>query len=123
MDLLLTFSHKKVVKLLGYCVTETDQISVYEFMDSGTLTQKLTISSGMISSSFWMKEGSSHYHLMSPVLDKDEMEKYPFTLLQRVEIALGAAEGIKYLQDKLGVLGKITSQNVLLSFKSQVQYK
>lgn len=35
------------MKLLGYCDTKSEQILVYEFMDSGTLKQKLTSLDGM----------------------------------------------------------------------------
>ncbi|CAI5949874.1 unnamed protein product [Closterium sp. NIES-64] len=70
VDVISKMSHRNLVRLLGYCDEKGEQILVYEFVANGTLRQ--------------------HIRPSNPT-------KRPLTFEQRLEIAVGAAEGLKYL--------------------------
>ncbi|GJP56236.1 hypothetical protein CLOM_g15314 [Closterium sp. NIES-68] len=70
VDVISKMSHRNLVRLLGYCDEKGEQILVYEFVANGTLRQ--------------------HIRPSNP-------SKRPLTFEQRLEIAVGAAEGLKYL--------------------------
>ncbi|CAI6000162.1 unnamed protein product [Closterium sp. NIES-65] len=71
VDVISAMSHRNLIALLGYCEDKGEQILVYEFAANGTL--------------------SAH---LRPPADKPTA---PLTLQQRVEVALGAAQGLFYL--------------------------
>ncbi|CAI7780419.1 unnamed protein product [Closterium sp. NIES-53] len=71
VDVISAMSHRNLIALLGYCEDKGEQILVYEFAANGTL--------------------SAH---LRPPADKPTP---PLTLQQRVEVALGAAQGLFYL--------------------------
>ncbi|KAL2607511.1 hypothetical protein R1flu_026084 [Riccia fluitans] len=68
--LLSRVHHKYLVSLVGYCEAPQQHILVYAFMPNGTLTE--------------------HLH-------GDRAKTNPLTWLQRLEIALNAAQGLEYL--------------------------
>ncbi|CAL4886934.1 unnamed protein product [Urochloa decumbens] len=69
IEVLGKLNHRNVVKLLGYCVHNTERLLVYEYMSSGTLREHLQ---------------PSDRHA-------------PLTWMQRVKISLDVAQGIDYL--------------------------
>ena len=46
IELIARASHRNVVKLLGYCDDDMEQILIYEFVANGNLRQHLRPSSG-----------------------------------------------------------------------------
>ncbi|KAL3675219.1 hypothetical protein R1sor_025167 [Riccia sorocarpa] len=68
--LLSRVHHKYLVSLVGYCQAPQQHILVYAFMPNGTLTE--------------------HLH-------GDRAQTNPLTWIQRLEIALNAAQGLEYL--------------------------
>lgn len=72
IDIISKISHTNIVKLLGFCDQKNEQILVYEFMSLGSLRALIK----------------------GP---KDNTEWVPLTFKQRVNIALGSAEGLRYM--------------------------
>lgn len=66
------FAHTNIVKLVGYCENDSEQVLVYEFCQNGTLTQHLRPKGGK------------------------ELLKY-LTFEERLDIAIGTAEALKYM--------------------------
>lgn len=69
MDMGLSSKHTHVVSLIGYCDEEPDMALVYEYMANGTL----------------------HDHLYDP-------DRNPLPWKHRLQICIGAARGLSYLQ-------------------------
>uniref|UniRef100_A0A0D9ZW59 Protein kinase domain-containing protein n=1 Tax=Oryza glumipatula TaxID=40148 RepID=A0A0D9ZW59_9ORYZ len=63
--------HKNLVSLIGYCNDKKHRCLVYEYMDGGTLEGRLR--------------------------GREDLPEPPLTWLQRVNIALGSANGLNYL--------------------------
>ncbi|KAL9685632.1 hypothetical protein QQ045_023083 [Rhodiola kirilowii] len=63
--------HRHLVALLGFCITETERLLVYEYMPQGTLAQRL--------------------------YEYKELGYSPLTWKQRLSIALDVARGVEYL--------------------------
>ncbi|PIN11079.1 Serine/threonine protein kinase [Handroanthus impetiginosus] len=81
-------SHDHVTSLIGYCETESDMILVYNYMANGTL----------------------HDHLHEPFKD-------PLPWRRRLQICIGAAQGLSYIQTiiKQTMLHRVlTSTNIWL---------
>ncbi|CAI5512451.1 unnamed protein product [Closterium sp. Naga37s-1] len=92
VDNLSKVSHRNLVKLLAYCDEANEQILVYEFVANGSLQEHLR-----------PKEGHP---------------KPPLTLEQRVDIAIGSAEGLHYLHSfaSPGIIHRdVKSENILLT--------
>ncbi|GJP50582.1 hypothetical protein CLOM_g9733 [Closterium sp. NIES-68] len=92
VDNLSKVSHRNLVKLLAYCDEANEQILVYEFVSNGSLQEHLR-----------PKEGHP---------------RPPLTLEQRVDIAIGSAEGLHYLHSfaSPGIIHRdVKSENILLT--------
>ncbi|KAL3829003.1 hypothetical protein ACJIZ3_017805 [Penstemon smallii] len=95
IELLSRLHHRNLVKLIGYCDEEDEQMLVYEFMPNGTLRDHL---SGTCKSSL--------------------------TFAMRVRIALGSARGIHYLHSEANppiFHRDIKASNILLDSKFTVK--
>ncbi|GMI68054.1 hypothetical protein like AT2G23200 [Hibiscus trionum] len=89
--------HRHLVSLIGYCDERSEMILVYEFMERGTLRDNLYYS--------------------TPCLDKSYRVRSELSWKQRLEICIGAAKGLKYLQtdSAVGIIHRdIKSTNILL---------
>ncbi|GJP48905.1 hypothetical protein CLOM_g8172 [Closterium sp. NIES-68] len=98
VDVISAMSHRNLIALLGYCEDKGEQILVYEFAANGTLSA-----------------------LLRPPADKPTP---PLTLQQRVEIALGAAQGLFYLHSfaRPPVIHRdVKSGNILLDADMQAK--
>lgn len=97
METLGKLGHPNIVKILGYCVSGSDRILIYEFIEKGSLDQWLQDMSMSMSSSFsysWV----------------------PLSWELRVKIIKGVANGLAYLHglDNHIVHRDIKASNVLL---------
>lgn len=94
VSLISRMSHTNIVKLLGFCDRKNEQILVYELMTNGSLKS---------------------------VLRPDEdSNKRPLTFEERVDIAIGSAEGLLYLHKFATpplIHRDIKSDNILLDAK------
>eukprot|EP00271_Cylindrocystis_brebissonii_P008110 TRINITY_DN2213_c0_g1_i3.p1 TRINITY_DN2213_c0_g1~~TRINITY_DN2213_c0_g1_i3.p1 ORF type:complete len:586 (+),score=43.49 TRINITY_DN2213_c0_g1_i3:328-2085(+) len=93
VDIISRVNHANIVKLLGYCDERNEQILVYEFMARGSLRTALKSNQ-----------------------DSDDFPSLTFN--ERVEIAVGAAEGLRYLHnfvDPPVIHRDIKSDNILLN--------
>eukprot|EP00271_Cylindrocystis_brebissonii_P008116 TRINITY_DN2213_c0_g2_i4.p1 TRINITY_DN2213_c0_g2~~TRINITY_DN2213_c0_g2_i4.p1 ORF type:complete len:762 (+),score=35.83 TRINITY_DN2213_c0_g2_i4:267-2552(+) len=93
VDIISRVNHANIVKLLGYCDERNEQILVYEFMARGSLRSALE-----------GPQGSEDFSSL--------------TFNERVEIAVGAAEGLRYLHnfvDPPVIHRDIKSDNILLN--------
>ena len=73
-------SHRNLVKLLGYCEDDKELVLVYEYIPNGNLRQHLRPSS---------QDSCGASEQLHPTL----------TFEQRIDIAVGAAEGLRYLHN------------------------
>ncbi|KAL0540909.1 hypothetical protein IC582_020934 [Cucumis melo] len=79
--------HPNLVKLIGYCLENEDQLLAYEFMSKGSLDNHL----------FGRGSGSQ-----------------PLSWKLRMKIALDAAKGLAYLHSKIVIHRDFKSSNILL---------
>lgn len=88
INVLGKLSHRNLVKLLGYCIHNTERLLVYEYMPAGTLWEHLKPSGHM-----------------------------PLTWAQRMMISLDVARGIEYLHgmtQQAFIHRDLKSSNILL---------
>eukprot|EP00271_Cylindrocystis_brebissonii_P008394 TRINITY_DN2261_c0_g2_i1.p1 TRINITY_DN2261_c0_g2~~TRINITY_DN2261_c0_g2_i1.p1 ORF type:complete len:636 (+),score=66.20 TRINITY_DN2261_c0_g2_i1:903-2810(+) len=99
VDVISKMSHRNLVRLLGYCEESNEQILVYEFVPNGTLRQHLRSEGGA------PKMGS-------------------LTFTERLEVAIGAAEGLRYLHSfaKPPIIHRdVKSDNILMDMDGQAK--
>ncbi|GJP40065.1 hypothetical protein CLOM_g24354, partial [Closterium sp. NIES-68] len=97
VELISQTNHRNLVKLLGFCDDQGEQILVYEFVPNGNLRQ--------------------HLRPSKAALEHPDAHKLGLTFLQRVDIAVGAAEGLRYLHNFTTpsvVHRDVKSENILL---------
>eukprot|EP00245_Coleochaete_scutata_P010140 TRINITY_DN3502_c0_g2_i1.p1 TRINITY_DN3502_c0_g2~~TRINITY_DN3502_c0_g2_i1.p1 ORF type:complete len:921 (+),score=183.32 TRINITY_DN3502_c0_g2_i1:253-3015(+) len=91
VELLSRVHHKNLVDLVGYCIDDGEELLVYEYMENGTIRDK--------------------------IITKVET---PLSFVQRIEIALGSARGLQYLHEGSNppiIHRDIKSSNILLDQK------
>lgn len=126
VDTLSDITHQNLVNLLGYCDTKQEQILVFEFMNGGNLKDKLAIAGTLLSSlNFFVISKILELHELELIrllmTEGDDISSNPLTFWERVEIASGVAEGLKYLHEKMEMHGNIISENIFLNVTTQVE--
>ncbi|CAI5536007.1 unnamed protein product, partial [Closterium sp. Naga37s-1] len=102
VELISQTNHRNLVKLLGFCDDQGEQILVYEFVPNGNLRQ--------------------HLRPSKAALEHPDAHKLGLTFLQRVDVAVGAAEGLRYLHNFTTpsvVHRDVKSENILLDENMQ----
>ncbi|CAI7854702.1 unnamed protein product, partial [Closterium sp. NIES-53] len=102
VELISQTNHRNLVKLLGFCDDHGEQILVYEFVPNGNLRQ--------------------HLRPSKAALEHPDAHKLGLTFLQRVDVAVGAAEGLRYLHNFTTpsvVHRDVKSENILLDENMQ----
>lgn len=94
METLGKLRHSNLVKILGYCVSGSDRILIYEFIEKGNLD-------------IWLHDSSSV---------EDEIPRLPLSWATRNKIVRGVADGLAYLHglEKPIIHRDIKASNVLL---------
>ncbi|XP_021771554.1 brassinosteroid LRR receptor kinase BRL1-like [Chenopodium quinoa] len=94
METLGRLRHRNIVKILGYCVSGSDRVLIYEFVEKGSLDQWLQDMSSLSFNSWWV----------------------PLSWDLRVKIIKGVANGLAFLhgRDVAVVHRDIKASNVLL---------
>lgn len=103
MDTLGKLQHPNIVKILGYCMSNTDRILIYEFIEKGSLD-------------LWLYNTAtdSNGHSSWP---SETFEKFvPLSWATRLKIIRGVASGLAYLHGlpKAIIHRDIKASNVLL---------
>ena len=95
-ETLAKLQHPNIVKILGYCVSGSDRVLIYEFIEKGSLDQ-------------WLHDTSSaDEHPPSP--------RFPLSWETRLKIIRGIADGLSYLHNlETPIIHRdIKASNVLL---------
>eukprot|EP00271_Cylindrocystis_brebissonii_P008396 TRINITY_DN2261_c0_g4_i1.p1 TRINITY_DN2261_c0_g4~~TRINITY_DN2261_c0_g4_i1.p1 ORF type:complete len:656 (+),score=128.53 TRINITY_DN2261_c0_g4_i1:422-2389(+) len=108
VDVISKMSHRNLVRLLGYCEEKNEQILVYEFVPNGNLRQHL------------------RHNIAGQALSASPGHQVLGTLnfQQRLEVAIGAAEGLRYLHSfaKPPIIHRdVKSENILLDADYQAK--
>ncbi|KAF7851834.1 hypothetical protein BT93_L1997 [Corymbia citriodora subsp. variegata] len=82
METLGKLQHPNIVKILGYCVSNSDRVLVYEFIEKGSLDQ-------------WLYDTTSETSDLS--WSKSSVERRPLSWDTRMKIIKGVASGLAYM--------------------------
>lgn len=99
VDVISKMSHRNLNRLLGFCSEKNEQMLVYEFIPKGTLRQNLDL-----------------------VSIGDSEPRAPLSLSERLDIAIGTAQGLHYLHSfaKPTIIHRdVKSANILLDSDMQ----
>ncbi|CAI6008429.1 unnamed protein product, partial [Closterium sp. NIES-65] len=116
--------HPHLVRLLGFCIDvnkateQTEQILIYEFMPNGDLERWL--GPGRPSPQHLTAFSSSSPRVAFVPSFPAAAAAQPLSLLQRVEVMIGVAEGLQYLHSFGIVHRDIKPANILLDSNMQV---
>ncbi|KAL6315478.1 hypothetical protein AAG906_000772 [Vitis piasezkii] len=95
-ETLAKLQHRNIVQILGYCVSGSDRVLIYEFIEKGSLDQ-------------WLHDTSSEDQQLST-------PRLPLSWETRLKIIRGVADGLSYLHnlDTPIIHRDIKASNVLL---------
>ena len=121
--------HRSIVSLVGFCDELGEQILVYQYMPNGSLKARLANKGRWVpwppkplvphllkAGSFFHPLKLFHYNLL-------EADIHPLSFCQRLQIALGAAQGLHHLHNfsSPGIIHRdVKSDNILLDENLQV---
>lgn len=102
METLGKIRHPNIVKILGYCVSGSERILVYEFIERGSLDQ-------------WLYDMSSY----SDAGESNVTKFFPLSWDKRIKIIKGVAEGLSYMHHlETPIIHRdIKASNILLDRK------
>ncbi|XP_040998790.1 phytosulfokine receptor 2 [Juglans microcarpa x Juglans regia] len=105
METLEKLRHENIVKILGYCVSGSERLLVYEYMEKGSLDQ-------------WLQDASSENDTSAAAWPNSGV-RLPLSWETRVKIAQGVANGLAYLHglEEPIIHRDIKASNVLLDSK------
>ncbi|KAF7851833.1 hypothetical protein BT93_L1996 [Corymbia citriodora subsp. variegata] len=102
METLGKLQHPNIVKLLGYCVSNSDRVLVYEFIERGSLSQ-------------WLN-GTSSSENGDISWSRHSVERFSLSWDTRMKIIKGVARGLAYMHGlSMPIIHRdIKASNVLL---------
>ncbi|KAI6689589.1 hypothetical protein NL676_026417 [Syzygium grande] len=84
METLGKLQHPNIVKILGYCMSNSDRVLVYEFIERGSLDQ-------------WLYDTNSSSENSEVSWSKPSVERLPLSWDTRMKIVKGVASGLTYM--------------------------
>ncbi|XP_030461609.2 putative serine/threonine-protein kinase [Syzygium oleosum] len=84
MEALCKLQHPNIVKILGYCMSNSDRVLVYEFMERGSLDQ-------------WLYDTKSSSENSEVSWSKPSVERLPLSWDTRMKIIKGVASGLTFM--------------------------
>lgn len=84
METLGKLQHPNIVKILGYCTSNSDRVLVYEFIQRGSLDQ-------------WLYDTTSSSENGDVSLSRHSVERLPLSWDTRMKIIRGVASGLAYM--------------------------
>ncbi|XP_030544117.1 leucine-rich repeat receptor protein kinase EMS1 [Rhodamnia argentea] len=84
METLGKLQHSNIVKILGYCTSNSDRVLVYEFIQRGSLDQ-------------WLYDTASASENGDVSLSGHSVERLPLSWDTRIKIIRGVASGLAYM--------------------------